>query len=146
MDYLLILNHLNEPLLFKSYRNSADDLNIQLHCYACLDFLDERLIAKNNEYLGSIYNVFNVTGEYSIYAFYTVTRVKILAVFKQTIMDKSGLVDKQDDEKVREFFLKVYRLYRRELYQPFANQLAENKFSKRVHKILDLLAKSTVFK
>lgn len=40
LDYLLIINNLNEPLLFKSYRSSLDDLNIQLHCYASLDFLD----------------------------------------------------------------------------------------------------------
>jgi hypothetical protein len=44
LDYLFIINQYNEPLLFKSYRSSADDLNIQLHSYACLDFLDERVL------------------------------------------------------------------------------------------------------
>lgn len=40
LDYLLIINQYNEPLLFKAYKGSGDDLNIQLHSYACLDFLD----------------------------------------------------------------------------------------------------------
>jgi hypothetical protein len=83
LDYLFIINQYNEPLLFKSYRSSADDLNIQLHSYACLDFLDEKVIEKGSEYLGQVYTIFNLSGEYSIFAFYTVTRMKFLAIFKQ---------------------------------------------------------------
>jgi hypothetical protein len=44
LDYLFIINQYNEPLLFKTYRASSDDLNIQLHSYASLDFLDEKLV------------------------------------------------------------------------------------------------------
>ena len=44
LHYLLIINKDNEPLFFKAYRTSVDDLNIQLHCYASLDFLDEKWI------------------------------------------------------------------------------------------------------
>lgn len=83
LDYLFIINQYNEPLLFKSYRSSTDDLNIQLHSYACLDFLDEKVLEKGSEYLGQVYTIFNLSGEYSIFAFYTVTRMKFLAIFKQ---------------------------------------------------------------
>ena len=44
LDYLFIINQYNEPLLFKTYKASIDDLNIQLHSYASLDFLDEKLL------------------------------------------------------------------------------------------------------
>jgi hypothetical protein len=44
LDYMFIINQYNEPLLFKAYRPSSDDLNIQLHTYASLDFLDEKLL------------------------------------------------------------------------------------------------------
>lgn len=39
LHYLLILDGQDRPILFKSYKHSEDDLNIQLHCYASLDFL-----------------------------------------------------------------------------------------------------------
>lgn len=60
-----------------------------------------------------MYTIFNLSGEYSIYAFYTATRMKFLAIFKQRS------VEKLDEEKVKAFFLKIYKLYRKELYQPF---------------------------
>ena len=44
------------------------------------------------------------------------------------------------------FFLKVYKLYRKELYQPFENLIEENKFSRKFHAILDVLAKTHPFK
>ena len=136
----MVINQFNEPLLFKSYTAAEDDLNIQLHSYASLDFLDEKLIEKATEYLGQVYTIYNLTGEYLIYAFYTATRMKFLAIFK----DKG--IEKQDDEKVKTFFLKLYKLYRRELYQPFENSLAENKFSKRFHVLLDSMARNFVFR
>jgi hypothetical protein len=37
--YLVILDKEDRPILFKSYKHSDDDLNIQLHCYASLDFI-----------------------------------------------------------------------------------------------------------
>ena len=43
--------------------------------------------------------------------------MKFLAIFK----DKPN--EKLDDERVKAFFLKVYKLYRKELYQPFDNAL-----------------------
>ena len=46
LDYLFIINQYNEPLLFKVFNQSSDDLNIQLHTYASLDFLDEKLKEK----------------------------------------------------------------------------------------------------
>lgn len=64
-----------------------------------------------------MYTIYNLSGEYAIYAFYTVTKMKFLAIFK----DKPN--EKIDDEKVKAFFLKVYKLYRKELYQPFDNAL-----------------------
>jgi hypothetical protein len=140
LDYLFIINQYNEPLLFKSYRASADDLNIQLHSYACLDFLDEKVMEKGSEYLGQVYTILNLSGEYSIFAFYTVTRMKFLAIFKQKNLEK------YDDEKMKNFFLKVYKLYRKELYQPFENLLEENKFSRKFYAILDSLAKTYAFK
>jgi hypothetical protein len=88
LDYLFIINQYNEPLLFKSYRSSSDDLNIQLHYYACLDFLDEKVMEKSSEYLGQVYTILNLSGEYSVYAFYTVTRMKFLAIFRQNSIDK----------------------------------------------------------
>ena len=88
LDYLFIINQYNEPLLFKSYRSSSDDLNIQLHSYACLDFLDEKVMEKSSEYLGQVYTILNLSGEYSVYAFYTVTRIKFLAIFRQNSIDK----------------------------------------------------------
>ena len=51
-----------------------------------------------------------------------------------------------DDERVKTFFLKVYKLYRKELYQPFENLIEENKFSRKFHSILDTLAKTYPFK
>mgnify|MGYP007030497730 FL=1 len=39
LHYLVILDNQDRPILFKSYQKSDDDLNIQLHCYASLDFL-----------------------------------------------------------------------------------------------------------
>ena len=140
LDYLFIINQYNEPLLFKSYRSSADDLNIQLHSYACLDFLDEKVMEKSSEYLGQVYTILNLSGEYSVYAFYTVTRMKFLAIFRQ------NSIDKLDEEKMKGFFLKVYKLYRKELYQPFENLIEENKFSRKFHGILDALAKTHQFK
>ena len=84
-----------------------DDLNIQLHSYASLHFLDEKLIEKASEYLGQVYTIYNLSGEYSIYAFYTVTKMKFLAIFKENPLLKI------DDEKVKAFFLKVYKMYRK---------------------------------
>jgi hypothetical protein len=39
--------------------------------------------------------------------------MKFLAIFKQRTSEKL------DEERVKGFFLKVYKLYRKELYQPF---------------------------
>jgi hypothetical protein len=83
IQYLLIINNQDQPLLFKSYAEDGDNLNIQLHCFASLDFLEEKLLAKPQEYMGKIYTIYNSKGEYSIYGFYTVTKLKILAVFKE---------------------------------------------------------------
>lgn len=84
LDYLFVINQYNEPLLFKTYKQtSEDDLNIQLHSYASLDFLDEKLLEKGSEYLGQVYTIYNLSGEYAIYAFYTVTKMKFLAIFKE---------------------------------------------------------------
>lgn len=63
LHYLLIINKDNEPLFFKSYQTSTDELNIQLHCYASLDFLDEKWTEKSNEYLGSVYTIYNLSGK-----------------------------------------------------------------------------------
>lgn len=82
LHYLVILDNQDRPILFKSYNKSDDDLNIQLHCYASLDFLEEKLQVRAQEYLGKIYTIYNQLGEYSIHAFYTATRIKILAIFK----------------------------------------------------------------
>lgn len=41
-----------------------------------------------SEYLGLVYNILNLSGEYSVYAFYTVTRMKFLAIFRQNSFDK----------------------------------------------------------
>ena len=60
--YLLILDHQDRPLLFKSYRGTDDDLGIQLHCYASLDFLEEKLHQRAQEYLGHIYSIYNSQG------------------------------------------------------------------------------------
>ena len=54
--------------------------------------------------------------------------------------------EKYDDIKVKYFFAKAYKLYKKELYQPFINTLDENKFSKKFHYQLDLIASTTVFK
>lgn len=40
LHYLVILDSQDRPLLFKSYQEGEDDLGIQLHCYASLDFLE----------------------------------------------------------------------------------------------------------
>lgn len=66
--------------------------------------------------------------------------MKFLAIFKQRSIEKF------DDEKMKNFFLKLYKLYRKELYQPFENLLEENKFSRKFHVILDSLAKTYAFK
>jgi hypothetical protein len=47
------------------------------------------------------------TGEYSIFAFYTVTKIKILGIFKH----RQG--EKYDDIKVKYFFDKAYKLYKK---------------------------------
>lgn len=93
-------------------------------------------------YLQPVGYVFScyIKGEYSIFAFYTVTKIKILGIFKQ----RAG--DKYDDNKVKNFFVKAYKLYKKELYQPFLNTLDENKFSKKFHYQLDLIASTSVFK
>ena len=52
-----------------------------------------------------------------IYAFYTVTKIKFLAIFRERPLEK------YEDDKVRAFFLKMYKLYKKELYQPFENAL-----------------------
>jgi hypothetical protein len=54
-----------------------------LHTYASLDFLDEKLLERGTEYLGQIYMIYNLSGEYAIYGFYTVTKMKFLAIFKE---------------------------------------------------------------
>jgi|LakMenE01Jun11ns_1017448.scaffolds.fasta_scaffold9633825_1 hypothetical protein len=66
--------------------------------------------------------------------------MKFLAIFRQ------NSIDKLDEEKMKGFFLKVYKLYRKELYQPFENLIEENKFSRKFHAILDALAKTHQFK
>lgn len=66
--------------------------------------------------------------------------MKFLAIFKEKPMMKI------DDEKVKNFFLKVYKLYRKELYQPFENALEENKFSKKFHILLDTLVQTYTFR
>lgn len=66
--------------------------------------------------------------------------MKFLAIFKQRSIEKF------DEEKMKNFFLKLYKLYRKELYQPFENLLEENKFSRKFHVILDSLAKTYAFK
>lgn len=66
--------------------------------------------------------------------------MKFLAIFKERPLEKL------EDEKVKIFFLKVYKLYRKELYQPFENALEENKFSKRFHLLLDSLVQSYPFR
>ena len=66
--------------------------------------------------------------------------MKFLAIFKQRSQEK------MDDERMKGFFLKVYKLYRKELYQPFENLVEENKFSRKFHAILDVLAKTYPFK
>jgi len=66
--------------------------------------------------------------------------MKFLAIFK----DKG--LEKQSDKKVEAFFIKLYKIYRKELYQPFENWLDENKFSKRFHITLDSLANNYVFR
>jgi hypothetical protein len=66
--------------------------------------------------------------------------MKFLAIFRQRTLEKL------DDERMKSFFLKVYKLYRKELYQPFENLLEENKFSRKFHVILDALAKTSTFK
>lgn len=45
------------------------------------------------------------------------TKIKILGIFKH----RQG--EKYDDTKVKYFFDKAYKLYKKELYQPFANAL-----------------------
>lgn len=62
LQYLLILNSQDSPILFKNYKNKSDDLGIQLHCYASLDFLEEKLAQKSQEYLGKIYTIYNNDG------------------------------------------------------------------------------------
>lgn len=62
LSYVMVINQFNEPLLFKSYTSAEDDLNIQLHSYASLDFLDEKLMEKATEYLGQVYTIYNLTG------------------------------------------------------------------------------------
>ncbi len=47
---------------------------------------------------------------------------------------------------MKNFFSKAYKLYKKELYQPFLNTLDENKFSKKFHYHLDLIASTHVFK
>ena len=54
-----------------------------------------------------LYKIFVLIGEYSIHAFYTVTKIKILAVFKQKIGEK------YDDNKIKNFFIKTYKLYKK---------------------------------
>lgn len=66
--------------------------------------------------------------------------MKLLAIFKEVPLTKI------DDEKVKTFFLKVYKLYRKELYQPFENALEENKFSKKFHILLDTLVHTSSFR
>ena len=95
IQYLLIISATDEPILFKSYTNLPEDLNIQLHCFASLDFLEEKLANKPQEYLDKIYTIYNNNGEYSIYAFTTATKLKILAVFKE-----ESLTTKLVDEDV----------------------------------------------
>ena len=46
LHYLVILDASDRPLLFKSYQSPDDDLGIELHCYASLDFLEEKLKSK----------------------------------------------------------------------------------------------------
>ena len=46
LHYLVILDSADRPILFKNYRGSEDELGIQLHCYACLDFIGEKLQAR----------------------------------------------------------------------------------------------------
>ena len=43
--------------------------------------------------------------------------MKFLAIFREQSPDKLT------DDNVRNFFLKVYQLYKKELYQPFSNTL-----------------------
>ena len=66
--------------------------------------------------------------------------MKFLAIFREQSPEKLA------DETVRSFFLKVYKLYKKELYQPFSNTLEENKFSQRFHLLLDSLVGNTAFR
>ena len=66
--------------------------------------------------------------------------MKFLAIFKEQAPEKLN------EEAVRTFFLKVYKLYKKELFQPFSNTLEENKFSKHFHLLLDSLVVSTAIR
>ena len=46
IQYLLIIGPTDQPLLFKSYTDVDEELNIQLHSFASLDFLEEKLASK----------------------------------------------------------------------------------------------------
>jgi len=66
--------------------------------------------------------------------------MKFLAIFREQAPDKLT------DDAVKGFFFKVYKLYKKELYQPFSNTLEENKFSQRFHVLLDSLVQTTPFR
>ena len=61
LHHLLILDANDHPLLFKSY-HAHYDLGIQLHCYASLDFIHEKMQSKAQEDLGHIYSIYNSEG------------------------------------------------------------------------------------
>jgi hypothetical protein len=140
LHYLLILDNLDCPILFKSYKSSEDDLNIQLHCYASLDFLEEKLQARCTEFLGRVYTIYNQQGEYSIYAFFTVTKLKILAIFKEEVPNQSI-----SESEIGEFCLNVYKLYKRQLLQAFSVLQATGRFHKRFYEQLDTYVSKSRF-
>jgi hypothetical protein len=55
-----------------------------------------------------------LTGEYSIFAFQTVTKIKLFAVFRNK-NDKKVL----NETAIKDLFVKIYKIYKMELYQPF---------------------------
>ena len=91
--------------------------------------------------MGKIYTIFNNDGEFSIYAFYTITRIKILAIFKES--NPNQLIVEED---ISNFCLNVYKLYKKQLLQAFSTFESTGRFSQQFHEQLDSYILKTTFK
>ena len=64
--------------------------------------------------MGLISSIYSADGDYDIYGYYSLTKVKIMVVISQKIDD-----NKYDDTAIKRFLKEVYQIYQSQLLNPF---------------------------